>query len=233
MTKNEKLVRGVADGDLSVSQIANLTGVPYSSVRKVLARCPDIPRRNPGPPRGERNPYWKGGRVIDRDGYVTVPAPADHPTARHAGRISEHRLEMEAKIGRYLNPDEVVDHIDRLTLHNSPRNLRLFATNADHLAETLAGRPKLFSASGRRRILEQGRQPEGSLPVDIHRLRRGRGDLRLLAILRAALSLGLDSRYLLGTRRHLAKAGIVATDRPMIERALADLSVKLEADLLL
>jgi hypothetical protein len=138
---------------------------------------------------------------------------------------------MEREIGRLLHPAEVVDHIDGLTLHNAPENLRLFATNGDHLAATLAGRAKEISASGRQNILEQGRLPEGRPRVDIHRLRRARGDLRLRAILRAALTLGPDSPFLLGTHRQLAKAGIHVLDRPTIERAWGDLCARWEADL--
>lgn len=228
---HEAAIRQVADGDLSVMEIAALTGVPHSTAKKILARCPDIPRRRPGPPRGERNPDWQGGRSVDRDGYATVPAPEDHPYARSIGRIAEHRLVMERKMGRQLLRSEVVDHIDGLTLHNAPENLRLFARNGDHLRETLAGRKKAFSASGHRSILQQGRQPEGWTPVDTHRRRRERGDLRLRAILLVALKFGPDSPFLLGTRRLLEKAGMHPLDRPTIERAWADLCQRWQADL--
>lgn len=230
---HEAAVRKIADGDLSLNQIASLTGVPHSTVKKILARCPDIPRRKPGPPRGERNPDWQGGRSIDRDGYATVPAPEGHPRARSIGRIAEHRLVMERRLGRYLERHEVVDHIDGLTLHNAPENLRLFASNAAHLSETLRGRAKEISVSGRQNIHLQGRHTEGFEPVDTHRLRRERGDLRLRAILQLALKLGTDSPFLLGTRRHLAKAGIVDLERSTIERAWGDLCLRWEADLTL
>lgn len=230
---HEAAVRSLSDGDLSATEIALLTGVPHSTVKKILRRYPDIPRRPPGPPRGERNPDWRGGRSIDRDGYATVPAPEGHPKARSIGRIAEHRLVMERKIGRYLSSREVVDHIDGLTLHNEPENLRLFATNADHLRGTLAGRAKAISVSGRQNILEQGRLPEDRQRVDIHRLRRERGDLRLRAMLLAMLKLGPDSPSLLGTHRHLERAGIAETSRPTIERAWADLCERFEADLAL
>ena len=232
MRQNEQAVRAAADGRLSISQIASATGVPHSTVKKILARCPDIPRREPGPPTGERNPAWIGGRHIDRDGYVTVPAPPDHPNARAIGRIAEHRLAMERALGRYLGPGEVVDHIDGLTLHNAPENLRLFASNGDHLAATLAGRPKAFSASGHRHMLQCKSLPADRPRVDTHRLRRERGDVRLRAILQAALTLGTTSPFLLGSRRHVERAGIRRLDRPTIERAWRDLCARWEADLL-
>lgn len=228
----EVLVRRVADGDLSVRQIAAETGLTHKMVKDVLLKHPDIPRRKPGPPRGARNPDWRGGRSVDRDGYVTVPCPKGF-FGRRVGRIAEHRLVMARAIGRPLQRNEVVDHIDGLTLHNAPENLRLFATNGDHLRATLTGRTKEISASGRRNILEQGRLPEDRPRVDTHRLRRERGDLRLRAILQIALQLGSASPFLLGTRHHLEQAGIHDTSRPTIERAWADLCARLEADLTL
>jgi len=231
--RNEDKVRAVADGDLSRTQIAAITGVPASTVCKILRRCPDIPRRQPGPPRGTRNPFWRGGRCVDADGYVTVPAPEGHPHARRIGRIAEHRLVLERHLGRHLEPHEVVDHRDGLTLHNAPSNLRLFATNGQHLSETLKGRAKATSATGHRHILEQGRLPEGFAPVDTYRRRKARGDVRLRAILRAALTLGIDSPFLSGTHRLLGQAGIHPVTRSTIERAWGDLCARWEADLLL
>lgn len=90
---------------------------------------------------GDVNPAWKGGRYLDDDGYVMVYAP-DHPHCDAANRVREHRLVMESQIGRYLLPAEVVDHIDGNPSNNDPTNLRLFASNAEHLRATLSGQPK-------------------------------------------------------------------------------------------
>lgn len=43
----------------------------------------------------------------------------------------EHRLVMEKSIGRFLNENEVVHHIDENPRNNSIENLRLMA-KADH-----------------------------------------------------------------------------------------------------
>ena len=61
---------------------------------------------------------------------------------------------MEQQLGRYLEPEEVVDHIDGDTSNNELSNLRLFSSNAEHLRVTLAGRTPNWSEDGRRRIRE-------------------------------------------------------------------------------
>lgn len=111
------------------------------------------PHSNPG----HLNPAWKGGRMSDGKGYVLIYAP-DHPMADSNRRVREHRLVMERMIGRYLRPEEVVDHIDGNGMNNDPSNLRLFATNAEHLATTLQGRCPEWSEEGRQRIQEAVRQ---------------------------------------------------------------------------
>jgi hypothetical protein len=135
----------------------------------------------------------------------------------------EHRLVLEQTLGRYLRPEEVVDHIDGLTLHNSPENLRLFSSNGEHLAQTTAGRPRLWTTAGYQNIGARTDLGTAIRPVDSYGQRRATGDVRLLQILRAALQLGADSPYLSGTLHHTKKAGIDLSDRSMTERALADL----------
>lgn len=49
----------------------------------------------------------------------------DHPFATKSGHVREHRLVMEAQLGRYLLRDEIVDHINMDTLDNRPENLRV------------------------------------------------------------------------------------------------------------
>lgn len=82
---------------------------------------------------GPLNPSWKGGRYKDgRDGYIIVTAPPNHPNVKKGGGggtktkyILEHRLVMEKILGRYLFPDEDVNHINGKKDDNSPENLRL------------------------------------------------------------------------------------------------------------
>lgn len=100
---------------------------------------------------GKTNPAWKGGRTIDDDGYVMIFSP-NHPNANSGGYVREHRLVMESKLSRLLLPKEVVHHIDGRRSNNHPDNLELFATNADHLRNTLKGRAPRWTEDGLRRI---------------------------------------------------------------------------------
>lgn len=120
-----------------------------------------IPRHPQHSCPGEHNPAWKGGRYLDDDGYVMIYAP-DHPLADCNRRVREHRLVMEAVLGRYLLPNEVVDHIDGDRQHNAPSNLRVFQRNSDHLKATLTGRCPNWSAEGRERTLQGCRRARGS-----------------------------------------------------------------------
>ena len=229
-------VRALADGDRTANEIARVVGVSRTTVKRVLAAHSEIPRRKPGMPEGERAPSYRSGRSIQPDGYVLVSAPRDHPHARRlpgrrVGRIAEHRLVVEQKLGRYLLPTEVVDHIDGLTLHNSPENLRLYRTNGDHLSATTSGISRRWSKSGHENIgarTDRGREIQ---PYSTYDLRKKRGDVRLRQILLAVFQLGIDSPYLSGTRRHLEKAGIVPDSRPSLERGWRDLCRRWQSDL--
>lgn len=79
----------------------------------------------------ENHPMWKGGRIIEADGYVMIFCP-DHPNANNKGYMFEHRLVMENQIGRYLLSHEVVHHRDENRSNNDPLNLFLYDSNADH-----------------------------------------------------------------------------------------------------
>jgi len=227
MNQNTQMIVALADGSRSSIEIAKLVGLSPRYVRKVMLRL-DLPRLGEGAQPGASNHQYKSGRRVDHDGYVLVTAPADHPYARQRPRrdgkiIYEHRLVLEQKLGRYLRPEEVVDHIDGLTLHNAPENLRLFESNAEHLAETTTGRTKLWSAQGRQNIGARTDLGTKIQRVDSYHQRRKSGDVRLRQILLAALQLGTDSPYLSGTHHHTKKAGIDMSSRSTIQRALDDL----------
>lgn len=217
----------LADGSRSSIEIGELLGLNPRHVRKILLRL-DLPRLPAHSPTGSRNASFAGGRRIALDGYAYVSAPVGHPTAvllpkKNIPHIREHRLVMEQKLGRYLLPTEIVDHEDGLTLHNASDNLRLYASNGAHLAETLAGRVPRWSVAGRANMFLRHLPGVNLELVDTLRQRKASGDARLHQILLLALSLGTDSPYLLGTIRHTTKAGIDMSSRPTIERALADL----------
>jgi len=81
--------------------------------------------------RGQGNPAWSGGRHKIGKGYIVVFTP-DHPLANIEGFVLEHRLVMERIIGRFLDSDEVVHHINGIVDDNRPENLQLFPNQGAH-----------------------------------------------------------------------------------------------------
>lgn len=105
----------------------------------------------------EEQPMWNGGMKICK-GYLYKRCQ-NHPNkSKHGGYVAVHRLVIEEKIGRFLLPTEVVDHIDGDTLNNSPENLRIFESNSAHLRETLKGKRPNWSEDGKKRLEVSRRQ---------------------------------------------------------------------------
>lgn len=227
-----QMVVRLSDGRMSRSQIAERVGLQPGHVGKIQRRM-GLPRLAEGARPGSNNHQFVSGRRIDFDGYVLVTVGNDHPYGRQrpdrkSKVMYEHRLVMEEKLGRYLLQSEVVDHIDGLTLHNAPENLRIFESNARHLAQTTTNQVKRISPKGREKLQAPRAQIQEFPVVDSYGQRRAAGDVRMRQILLAALILGADSPFLLGTHHHTRKAGIDLSDRSKIERALADLSSRWE-----
>jgi len=127
-------IRRLAKLGWSCSMIADAVGEPSAEqVRRRMIR-EKIDRRPQGAMQGKMNHCWRGGRTRDSDGYIQVPAPDGHPHTKSNGYIYEHRLVMEQHLGRILNPEEVVHHIDANKENNAVQNLQLFQDNASHLA---------------------------------------------------------------------------------------------------
>lgn len=81
--------------------------------------------------RGHKPGNYKG--KIIRKGYWAIHLP-EHPFSGKQGYVKEHRLVMEKKLKRYLNPSEIVHHMNHNKLDNRPSNLMLLNTNAEHRA---------------------------------------------------------------------------------------------------
>lgn len=157
----------------SCEQIAAHLDEQYQqAVWKVLRRH-GVTTRPPGQHcHGAGNPAWNGGRRVDKDGYTLVYAP-DHPVVgrTRTKTIREHRLVAEGILGRLLTPKEVVHHKDDDHSNNDPRNLVVYASNAEHLAQTIAGQVPNWTEEGRQRILESVARKRG--PNSLPQLRQG------------------------------------------------------------
>lgn len=85
---------------------------------------------------GARNSNWRGGRVVDPFGRVLIYAPG-HPQPSYCGtHVYEYRLVAEATLGRFLDADEIVHHINGDPADNSPENLEVM-TQSEHIKRHL------------------------------------------------------------------------------------------------
>jgi hypothetical protein len=110
------------------------------------------------PQTGANNPKWRGGRQVDKDGYVLI-LRTDHPHRSRHGYVREHRLVMEAHLGRLLEPTEIVHHKDGNRQNNALENLEVFGSNGAHLATSLRGRVPRWTPAGKARLRATGFQP--------------------------------------------------------------------------
>jgi hypothetical protein len=153
-----QLIRRWVELELRTHQwVADQLGCANQTIAK-LCKKHGIRTQRTGPRAGPGHPEWKGGRAIDKDGYVIVFCP-HHPHARkHTRYMFEHRLVMEQKLGRYLSPNEVVHHKNRNKQDNRPENLELFQSNAAHLKHELTGKCPNWTPEGKRRMLLGGKR---------------------------------------------------------------------------
>ncbi len=121
---------------MSCREIAEVFGCHEEAIRTRLIELGL--ERLPAKARPEKNYFWQGGYAVDEDGYILEHCP-DHPQATAGGYVRQHRLVMEKVLGRYLTPEEVVDHKNRDTSDNDPGNLELYPSNGEHISATLAG----------------------------------------------------------------------------------------------
>lgn len=154
------LRRMYEDEGMTVKQIGKSLGVSSKAVNKACKRL-GVQMRRRGPKEGPGHTGWKGGVTTDKGGYLLRYKPK-HPNCNSGGYVREHRLVMEQKLGRPLESHEVVHHLDDDPANNHPDNLQLFASNADHLRVTRAGRVPQWSQKGKEAILAAIRRPRSS-----------------------------------------------------------------------
>jgi HNH endonuclease len=75
---------------------------------------------------GEKNSRWNGG-VIHSQGRVLIYVP-DHPFPNLNGKyVFRYRLKMEEHLGRYLDPKEVIHHVNGKMDDDRLGNLRIMS----------------------------------------------------------------------------------------------------------
>ena len=72
--------------------------------------------------------------MYKQNGYVLAKSPY-HPSANKRGYVYLHRLIMENYLGRYLESNELVHHIDGNRENNNVLNLKLTTPSEHHIKE--------------------------------------------------------------------------------------------------
>jgi hypothetical protein len=83
-------------------------------------------------PTRDKHHNYKGGIKKMVGEYLGILRP-HHKYAHPNGYVLLHRYRMELMLGRYLDPKEVVHHIDGDPTNNEEFNLMLFASNGEHI----------------------------------------------------------------------------------------------------
>ena len=80
---------------------------------------------------GEKHPQFKG-RTKSTQGYVLIYLP-NHPFCDAGKYVKRSRLVMEKRLKRYLDPKEIVHHINGIKEDDRIKNLKLFHNRRAHV----------------------------------------------------------------------------------------------------
>jgi hypothetical protein len=123
----EMVRRMYEDEKMTMPEIWAALGTCQGPIDRAI-RLAGCPRR-----KGGVGPKYVPNRksTFDKSGYVMIWSPT-HPRKTQRGYVQEHRLVMEKHLGRYLEPHEVVHHLNDIKNDNRIENLQLLHSPSEH-----------------------------------------------------------------------------------------------------
>lgn len=116
----------------TVTKYMRLFNIPIRTMAKVTQLAYD---RGTLDHKGSKASKWRGGRSIDKRGYVTLFVEASDPLRimchKGGNHMAEHRLVMARHLGRPLMSYELVHHINGIKGDNHIENLLIYSAS-DH-----------------------------------------------------------------------------------------------------